>query len=624
MSKIKIKMQSTSALKLSEYRRFAKNWKPDQTLTEIFKRLTKGKSKYRVYVSPTKGVIELITRIPKGVEKHVISKGFHLDQLGYVRGYATDKHGRQVKLGKILSDNEAYLDMFVTHESRKRDLQVLEREKYVLAISHHAYDIIGASTDRGWTSCTDLRGGWSGTAPKRIQPEVDNRSIIAYLVRKEDTNIEKPVARALAKRFVSDAGSELYKVDAIYPTKNAILLNTFQGWLDRNINKHLPSVPNDYTLFSLPKNQYKDGHSNNEGEEGISKKAVGKDLENLFKRLAAGALPSTQNLMRFILKFYGNVDAVNTIQKDDSYRTKLLAKIMRMRKILAQDDHETDRLVKLKAMDIFISNLLEGMYGGHYPLDMAIFMKRAGKTVKSVERADEEYNKIASYLSEDDDQRSDETARPVAYPTGTTALSFIQNGMRKFYASRPKGSSVVYYDDSEEEADALLAVYEEIDNKGDLLNSCFGGTISELHRDLLFDVMHDWFNYVPWRWIYRQLDRSSTLYTTLTVRGKLSPENFFDNKLVPLSVLMPLSLLRSINIRDLPPDIPAYCKELERLETVLEEGTVKTFNENYIHRIKSVMARDRNVKRSDLDLFNSTLEKCPNILQALTLDEDDY
>lgn len=622
MKRITINLESTSALKLSEYRKFAKSWKPDTTLMVIFKRISKGKSKYRVYVSPTKGIINLTTRIPTYVEKHIRAKGYSVDQLGYIRGYATDKHGRQVKIGKILSDNDAYLDMFVKHEGRKRDLQILEREQYVLAVSHHAYDIVGASTDRGWTSCTDLRGGYAPSAPTRIQPEVDNRSIIAYLVRKEDTNIQKPMARALAKRFVSDAGSERYMLDAIYPNQNALLLKTFQAWLDRNINKYLPAVPHDYTLFSLPKNQYKDGHSNTDGDEGISKKATGQNLENLFKRLPTG-LPSTQNLMAFMLKFYSKPSVINTIQKDDAYRTKLFAKIMRMRMILARNDNEEKRLPKLKAMDIFIANLLEGMYGGRYPLGMAMFLTKAGKHVESIERVDEEYDLIDRYLKDDDEQRMDDSARPVAYPTGTAALSYIQNGLETFYADRPKGSSVLHYQE-ESPVEILRSLYKDLDNKGEVIASCFGRSISDLHRDLLFVSMHDWFDYVPWQQVYRHIDRSSTLFTTLTLRGNINTDRYFENKSIPLNILMPISLLRMVNVYDMPPDIPEFCKVIERIEILLAEGIINKFNVNYLYRVKSVVARDRNIKRQDVELLNSTLDKCPNILREFTLDEDDY
>lgn len=612
------KFRSESALKLSEYRKFAKSWKPDPLLSNIFNRLSKGKSKYRLYVSPTKGVIDLTTKIPSYIEKHIKAKGFNVSQLDYIRGYATDKHGRQVKLGKILSDNPGYLDLFVQSEGRKRDLQVLDREKYVLAVSHHAYDIVGASTDRGWTSCTDLRGGYAATAPTRIKPEVDNRSIIVYLVRKEDSNIQKPLARALAKRFVSDAGSERYLVDAIYPNKNPLLLKTVQGWLDRNINKHLPTVANDFTLFTLPESQYKDGHSNTDGEEGVSKKASGSSLENLFKRLPT-EIPSTQNLMAFMFKFHSNYSAINTIARNDAYRTQLISKIMKMRLAISRNSNIPNRLLKLKAIDTFLANLLEGMYGGKYPLVIAAFMQKAGKSVAYVERSDEEFEKIYRYIDRHDsfDDHESEYTRPTPYPTGSTGLAYMQTGFKEFFGKTS------YPVDDDENLNVLQDLYQGLENKQEVLDSYLDKSSDELHRNLLFVSIRDWFDYVPWEKIYTRLDRSATLFTTLTVLGNINVENYFSNSKISQEILMALSLLRMLNVRDLPPDIPNFCKVIVRIETLLEKAKIGSFNTNYLHRVRAQIARDRRAKAEDIKLLQETIQNCPNILRAFSLDDDE-
>lgn len=597
---MKIKLISTSALKLSEYRKLAHRWKPDSSMVEMFLRLSKGQSKFRVYISPTRGRIAFKSKLPKAVELAVKESGCTIDLLGYIRGYAQDKYGRQVKLSKVIKDLDV-LQLINTDERRKHDSILVSREDYILAISHHAYDIIGASTDRGWTSCTDLRGNYKESAPRRIQPELDNRSIIAYLVKTDDRNIEKPIARALAKRFRSSLGSERYIVDAVYPNKNELIIKTFQRWLDSNINKTLTTVPNDFSKFTLPPLQYKDGHSDNE-EGGYANQARGSKLENLFN--GAEIYPSESNLLRFILKFHSNPAALRTIPKNDKFRTRLLAKVMKLRTSL-WGAYGTQFRTKLSKVDIFIANLLESMYDGKYPFRIALFLAAKGRSVRALERSDEEYERIFRYLDVED---------AVDFPANNSGLARIQAGFETHYGR--KVVNIHHYGYSEP---LFRNLFNSIENKAEILTSYLKKG-EEIQRKFLISNIDSWIDTVGWEVVYKALADSNSLQTSLFDASGFDGSNYYSADL-PKDILYANIIVRNYGIQQHPTDMDAFCAALEKAEKLLDSGAITFVNANYIHRVISEMNRDRNANQRDLALLELTVQRCPNINRFVYQDD---
>lgn len=296
MSKIKIRFQSTSALKPSEYRQFVRGWKPHPLLKNIFARQTGNTKKFRIIKTLSGLNLDITATVPALVQRAVEYAQCNITPIDYVRGYVQDKYGRLVKIGKILKANSPEHDMYVSDEQRKHDLRILNKENYVVVISIHPYDIAGMSTDRSWTSCMDLKKKDSDRVID-VKSEIDNHSIIAYLVDVKDPNITKPFARVLAKKFISDAGTEVYKIDAAYPIEDKMLSATLNKWLNTYVNPNLPKVENDYTTFRLPETSYRDGESDRELlHESLIKV---EDAHNLFK-YNAGHLPSIANIIRFM------------------------------------------------------------------------------------------------------------------------------------------------------------------------------------------------------------------------------------------------------------------------------------------------------------------------------------
>jgi hypothetical protein len=83
---------------------------------------------------------------------------------------------------------------------------------FYIVFSKHRYDVAGMSTGRGWTSCMNL---YSGINAQYIQHDVRGGTLVAYLVRNDDLNIENPVARIAIKPFVSveDPSNVLYQAE---------------------------------------------------------------------------------------------------------------------------------------------------------------------------------------------------------------------------------------------------------------------------------------------------------------------------------------------------------------------------------------------------------------------------
>jgi hypothetical protein len=147
----------------------------------------------------------------------------------YVKGII-EIEGRELRIGKLLQKCEKeyrkllalppmqnhtigdtadlaknLLDEFITLKKRFEDdpiraLKAQSSDRYTVVISRHAYDLAGMSTGRGWTSCVNLVDGGDR---HYVLAHVKNGSLVAYIIRSDDTNIEHPVSRLVIDRFVN-------------------------------------------------------------------------------------------------------------------------------------------------------------------------------------------------------------------------------------------------------------------------------------------------------------------------------------------------------------------------------------------------------------------------------------
>jgi hypothetical protein len=67
-----------------------------------------------------------------------------------------------------------------------------------LVISNHAYDVAGMSANRDWTSCMNIFNGSNRTYVKH---DIQYGTLVAYIIDKNDTNIQQPYGRVLIKPY---------------------------------------------------------------------------------------------------------------------------------------------------------------------------------------------------------------------------------------------------------------------------------------------------------------------------------------------------------------------------------------------------------------------------------------
>lgn len=137
------------------------------------------------------------------VKEHLENNGYTIND--YKAGFATDKYGRSVSIGKILNKTKApaeVTDAFMNDPQRAASS--IAQPKIV--ISRHPHDVAGMSTDRGWRSCMEMGGPNTagGINQRFLQHDIQNGTHVAYLVRPDDNDIKKPMARIALKPFHSD------------------------------------------------------------------------------------------------------------------------------------------------------------------------------------------------------------------------------------------------------------------------------------------------------------------------------------------------------------------------------------------------------------------------------------
>lgn len=116
--------------------------------------------------------------------------------IDYEKGLCRDKDGRQIRIGKLLT-KLGEDKLLKTYNQSKSDT-LKNTDDLQIVISRHPYDIIGMSTNRGWTTCHDLNDKrYGGRHLHNISSDLKKGTLVAYLIRKSDRNISNPISRCL-------------------------------------------------------------------------------------------------------------------------------------------------------------------------------------------------------------------------------------------------------------------------------------------------------------------------------------------------------------------------------------------------------------------------------------------
>jgi hypothetical protein len=156
----------------------------------------KGADKYRIYIPVSGNLVKVKeATVPQTVLDVLTSKGYKV--VDYRAGLAVDKSGkRQVRIGKLLTDPRAKK----VYDNDPQRSAVKNVGAWIV-ISRHPYDIMGMSFDRGWTSCMHITNGGQSDM---LKEDVKAGTLVAYLIRNTDKNINAPVARIAIKPYLHE------------------------------------------------------------------------------------------------------------------------------------------------------------------------------------------------------------------------------------------------------------------------------------------------------------------------------------------------------------------------------------------------------------------------------------
>lgn len=242
-------MVSLSALAPSQYRKYVKGWDKGR-YANAFEKAAGKKNAYRIYL-PLDNEAESFVPAPQEIARTISELGWTVED--YRAGIAVDKSGkRRMRIGRLLTKHPHLLKLFNEDKTR-----AAYRGKFIICISRHPYDIAGASTDRGWTSCMNLVDGENR---HYIADEIKIGSLIAYLIEEHDTNIKRPTARTMIKPFYKDDDKEqlhplLIADPAVYGTNVKGFVRTVQRWLDKNLNHKRTEG-----IYRIHDSSYEDGY----------------------------------------------------------------------------------------------------------------------------------------------------------------------------------------------------------------------------------------------------------------------------------------------------------------------------------------------------------------------------
>ena len=112
--------------------------------------------------------------------------------------------------------------------------------EFEIVVSKNPHDLASMSTGRGWESCMDLAGG---AHSKDVYCEVLNGGFVAYLIRNDDREIRRPIARVHIRRFDNKKGQSLaIPEETVYGKEVPGFLEKVRSWLDSMQGK-VPAGP---------------------------------------------------------------------------------------------------------------------------------------------------------------------------------------------------------------------------------------------------------------------------------------------------------------------------------------------------------------------------------------------
>lgn len=101
----------------------------------------------------------------------------------------------------------------ISHHNDVSNIDFRDLSNLHVVISRDAMDIAKMSADRRWKSCMSKEGCNHRFVPE----EIEAGTIVAYLVHKDDSDIEYPLMRVLLKPYLNEKGEAILVPNFVYP-----------------------------------------------------------------------------------------------------------------------------------------------------------------------------------------------------------------------------------------------------------------------------------------------------------------------------------------------------------------------------------------------------------------------
>ncbi len=262
----------TAAVSMRSALKYRRNWdKNGPTVQLLRKFMPRGSKGFRVYMPIGHAHAIGTINIPLPVRLAVRKAGFRItDYLAKKCVKLNDKDQKNVfNIGKVISKDAVAKAAF----DNDPQLQNSSTAEFTLVVSCHPYDIIGMSTGRDWdeTSCMrmkDYRDRKSdGSNIRYLEHDVAEGTLVAYAIRSDDPNIEKPLGRCLLKPFLrdDDSGTIFYRRETdVYGNPVPGMSETVARFL-RKLNAGVPAG-----IYKRNEKLYDDGVGDRAENEGSS------------------------------------------------------------------------------------------------------------------------------------------------------------------------------------------------------------------------------------------------------------------------------------------------------------------------------------------------------------------
>ncbi|GAB5389911.1 MAG: hypothetical protein Alpg2KO_28790 [Alphaproteobacteria bacterium] len=238
--------EDESPLSLTEVRKYREKATSDTArdvpeFTERYEQIFDGPHEHRIYIPLLPSIAQdgdYMSGTHAKVTDALVAGGF--TGIDYRTGVCKDDRKNTIKIAKALHrlDEVVLAGDFERDPSRK-----LDPNKLCIAISRHPYDVARMSTGRGWVSCMAKDGSYH----HHVSGDLREGTLVAYLISKNDPNIDDPLSRILLKPMRhADTGETTFSVCSAYGLHAPQFNETLKEFVAQHIAPDLS--PGGYNL----------------------------------------------------------------------------------------------------------------------------------------------------------------------------------------------------------------------------------------------------------------------------------------------------------------------------------------------------------------------------------------